>query len=346
MKINKPVTLSVLAKRLSVSTTTVSKALRGKSGISLEMVERVRLLAGELGYRPNFAARLLKTKSTETIGVMINGDIVNPWYSQLVSRIEAALSAANLDMLLALGKNNPERERRNLQNLSDGRVGGLIIGAVCMNSNLRAIWEMIDRGLPLVAFNCIEQLPISYVAIDQRSGARLATEHLIARGHRRILYLGCPLSEPAGEGLWVRRDGFMEAMLAHNLPITRDSILYHENNRRIDGYEKIKALLEVSGNRLPTAIFCHNDNMALGAMMALQQAGVKIPDDISLIGFDNIEESSLCLPLLTTVGGVMNELASELVATMQGLIANSAADKPVQKLIQPKLIERESVRSI
>ncbi len=340
---NTPVTLAMLAERLSVSTTTVSKALRGKPGIGPEMVERVRTLAQELRYQPNYAAKMLKVNTADTIGVLIAGDIVNPWYSQLVSRLEEAFFRVGMTMILSLGKGSLEREDKCLNNFKGGRVAGVVIGPVIRQRHFQPIRESLDRGMPLLAFNCVEELPISYVAIDQKAGAKLAVGHLLENGHRNIVYLGCPPLDRQESGR-TRNDGFVEAMFDHNLPITRDSIVTGDTIRRF-GYDGMKTILAGPASRRPTAIFCHNDDVAIGAMLAIQQAGLRIPDDISLIGFDDIAESTLCLPPLTTIGGVMDELAGELVETLRQLIADSSRP-PIKKLITPRLIRRESVKNL
>jgi len=343
MDLNAPVTLSVLARRLNVSTTTVSKALHGKPGIGAAMVERVHALARELKYQPNFAAQQLKTNAVDAVGVLITGDIVNPWYSQLVSGLADKLFACGHTMVLALGKDDLEREREVLNGFSGGRVGGVIIGPIVRQRDFQPLWEAWDKGVPVVAFNCVEELPLSYVAIDQRAGARLAVEHLIAQGHRRLVYLGCPPVDMQESGA-TRSDGFVNAMFDHDLPLTKQSIIPGDNTRRC-GYENMKVLLTLPADRRPTAIFCHNDNVALGAMLAVQQAGLKVPDDISLIGFDDIGESALSVPGLTTIGGVMQELSAGLVQVMRQLMEHRPIT-PIRQLITPKLIERMSVKSL
>jgi DNA-binding LacI/PurR family transcriptional regulator len=343
MRKTENVTLATLAKRLNVTTTTVSKALRGKPGIGPEMVKRVNELARELKYSPNFAAQSLKMNSIDSIGVLITCDINSHWYSQLISCLEEKLAKNGKTMILSLGKNDYAKERKCLQNFTGGRVAGVIVGPMFRERNLQNIWESLDKGLPMVMFNCMDELPVSYVAIDQQAGAKIAVEHLIENGHKNIAYLCCPAGDFQETGK-TRKEGFEQALFENDLPVFGKNVIPGKINKR-DGYEAMQKLLSERSNDLPTALFCHNDSVALGAMLAIQQAGLSVPDDISLIGFDDIEESSLSLPELSTIGGVMQELSSELVNTMNSIIQNRPK-KPIKNLIIPKLIKRKTVKNI
>jgi LacI family transcriptional regulator, galactose operon repressor len=343
MRRTENVTLATLAKRLNVTTTTVSKALRSKPGISAEMVQRVNSLARELKYSPNFAAQSLKMNSVDSIGVLVTSDINNPWYSQLVSCLEGKLAENGKTMILSLGKNDYVKERKCLQNFTGGRVAGVIVGPIFRERNLQNIWESLDKGLPMVMFNCMDELPVSYVAIDQQAGAKIAVEHLIDNGHKSIAYLCCPSGDLLEAGK-TRKDGFEQALFEHDLPVFGKNIIPGNASKR-GGYDAMQTMLAERRDDLPSAIFCHNDSVALGAMLAIQQAGLSIPDDISLIGFDDIEESSLSMPGLSTIGGVMHELSSGLVETMRSIIKNNPYN-PVKQLIMPKLIKRKTVKQL
>ena len=342
MKKTGDVTLATLAKKLNVTTTTVSKALRDKSGIGPEMVKKVKDLARELNYQPNFAAQSLKKSSSDSIGLLITSDITNPWYAQLVSSIESELSKRGKTMILSLGKDDYEKERNCLEAFRGGRVGGVIVGPIFRQRNLENIWQSLNNGLPMVVFNCMDEMPVNYVAIDQAEGARLAVNHLINNGHKRIGYLCCSAGDlqEAGKS---RREGFERALFEHDMPLFGRDIITGEISKK-GGYEVMKGLLSQDREKLPTAFFCHNDNVALGAMLAIQQAGLSVPEDISLIGFDDIEESSLVSPALTTIGGIKGKFAKELVNTILNIVENKT--KRIKKEIAPELIIRATVKQI
>lgn len=334
------ITLATLAKKLNVTTTTVSKALRGKPGIGEEMVKKVRDLAHELNYQPNFAAQSLKKNSIDSIGLLITSDITNPWYAQLVSSIELELSKRGKTMILSLGKDDYEKERNCLEAFRGGRVAGVIVGPIFRKRNLENIWQSLNNGLPMVLFNCMDEMNVDYVAIDQAEGARIAVNYLIDNGHRRIAYLCCCNSEEVGKS---RRQGFEEAMFEHGLPLFGHDIIYGGISKK-GGYETMKELLTLDRAKLPTAFFCHNDNVALGAMLAIQQAGLSVPKDISLIGFDDIAESAMAFPPLTTIGNIKNKLAEELVNVILNL--DKTKTDRIKKEVVPELIIRDTVRQI
>ena len=337
------ITLATLAKKLNVTTTTVSKALRGKPGIGPEMVRKVQDLARELNYQPNFAAQSLKKQSSDSIGLLITSDITNPWYAQLVSCIESELASRGKTMILSLGKNDDEKERKCLEAFRGGRVGGVIVGPIFRKRNLENIWHFFNTGIPMVLFNCMDEMPVNYVAIDQSHGAKIAIEYLIKMGHRNIAYHGCPSGDCVEVGK-SRKEGYMQALFENDIPLAGKNITTGFSGKT-GSYKAMKEMLKNRGKDFPTAFFCHNDEVALGAMLAIQQAGLSVPGDISLVGFDDIEESILTMPQLTTVGGVMLPLASGLVETIHDIIEEKP-EKSIKKFITPEFIERKSVKKI
>jgi DNA-binding LacI/PurR family transcriptional regulator len=163
-------------------------------------------------------------------------------------------------------------------------------------------------------------------------------------GHTRIGYLCCAPTDLQEMGK-SRREGFERALFDHDLPlIGRD--IYSGGDGKRGGYQAMRKLLEERKDDLPTAFFCHNDDIALGAMLAIQQAGLSVPEDFSLIGFDDIDEGRLSCPALTTVGNVKNELAQNLVEVILDVSKNKTASNLIKKEIVPELIIRETVKNI
>lgn len=337
------VTLTTLASHLNVTTATVSKALRGKPGISAEMVKKVNDLAHELNYQPNFAAQSLKKKSSDSIGLLITNDVTNPWYAELVSNIESELAKRGKTMILSLGKDDYEKEKKCLEAFRGGRVEGVIVGPIFHKRNLENIWQLFNNGLPLVLFNCMEEMPVDYVALSMAAGAKLAVNYFVEMGHTHIGYL-CSSEGDLQEMGKTRREGFEQAMFEHGLSLIGADIIMGGITRK-SGYDAMKKLLSQPGRKLPTAFFCHNDCVAYGAMAAIQNAGLSVPGDFSLIGFDDLDESSLMDPPLTTIGGVKEELASELVKAVLDIEENKTRER-IKKEIVPKLIVRETVKKI
>ena len=339
----KGVTLATLARRLQVSTTTVSKGLRGLPGIGPEMVQKINDLARELNYRPNVFARGLKMSCSTAIGVLITSDIINPWYAQLVSRLEEELGQKGYTVTLGLGKDDAVKEQRCLDAFFGGHVAGVIAGPIFHQRDLQPLWEFFQSGPPMVLFSCLDEMPVSYVGIDHVAGTKKAIDNLVKHGHRRIGYLCCAdltMREP----IRTRKEGFETGLFSHDLPLIGKDIISGQATVR-DGYRVMTELLETRRNDLPTAFFCHNDAVALGAIRALHRAGLRVPDDMSLIGYDDIEESSISDPPLTTMGGIMDQLIPRLVAVLLDQIEHPV-DVPTREQILPELIERESVASV
>ncbi|MBS1369332.1 MAG: LacI family DNA-binding transcriptional regulator [Lentisphaeria bacterium] len=339
----KKVTISMLAEELNLSRTAVTLALNGRGHLNPHTVERVRELARKLNYTPDPVARALRTRISNTVGVILLGPIVNPWNSQLVRRFESELARHGLNMLLALPHGDHRKAHEAIVNFSGSRVDGIIMGIVLREQHLAEMLGGFELPVPLVVFNSHEPLQVSSVSVNQVAGGRIAVEYLIRQGHRRIGYLACPdkdMIQPAGSRLSGFRATLEEAGLPSDLVFPRPDPF-----SRRTGYDAMMELLQSSAKRdLPTAFFCHSDDIALGAMLAIRQMGYRIPDDFSLVGFDDVEESSLEIPALTTVGGALEPLTRGAVDVLRDAISGRHAE-PRTLAIQPKLIVRESCKT-
>lgn len=332
MKKKQTVTVATLAEKLGVSTATVAKALNGQGRISEATIRRVKELAKELKYVPNQAARSLRTNVKDTVGLLITSDISSAWYSALVSQLETEFSRRGLTMLLALGKSDQKKIGHAMESFFGGRVRGIIAGPISNQRDMEFLQAAEDHGIPLVIFSNLEKLPINFVALDQEAGARIMLEHLYQLGHRRIAYFGA-LSPLPG----TRQAGYHSFM--EKFDLEPENIHLDEFSRK-GAYDKMTQLLKTKTvSELPTALLVHNDDMALGVLLALQQAGIKVPEEISVTGFDDIAESSFCIPGLTTIGGIMESMVKELVDTLDYAVLNTNGP-PQQRFIIPKLIQR------
>ncbi len=335
------VTLVELANRLNVSTTTVSKALRGLPGIGEDTVKRVKELAKQMGYRPNIFAQGLKTASSITVGVLVTSDIVYPWYAQFVSKLEEKLSERGYTVTLGLGKNNSLKESSCLESFRGGHVAGVIAGPVFHQQDLSPLWDFCNNGPPMILFSCLDDMPVSYVGIDHIAGAKKAVNYLIETGHRRIGYLCCPSPVVRQPGR-TRKEGFEQAMFENDLPLIGRDIIISEPTVEA-GFSAMFNLLSTRKDDLPSAFFCHNDSAAIGAIRAIQKVGLSVPDDISLVGYDDITEASYSNPPLTTIGGIMDKLVERLIDVLMKKIEDRDSQL-IREKIEPVLIERESVK--
>jgi DNA-binding LacI/PurR family transcriptional regulator len=329
-----------IAEQLGLSRTTVHKALNDLPGVNEQTKERVQEFARRVGYRPNLIARSLRGKKTNMIGVLIAVDFERRWYATLANKLINALRMRGYTTLLTMtAPDDFEDEKKCIEMLQSGNVDGIIAGPVLMKKKLQPFWDVINRGQPIVFFGSAEQLPSSFVDVDHVEGLKLAVKYLVEKGHKRIGYLCCHEETAV---LNTRLYGFERAMIESGLLANQEDLLNGRGTYQ-SGYETMKACLEKKNiNDMPTAFFCQSDVAAIGAMKALSEKGISVPRDISLIGYDDIQEASYCIPSLTTVGGSMDLLVTRL---QEILIANieEKGGEPIQEYIKPQLIIRESV---
>ena len=243
-------------------------------------------------------------------------------------------------MLSLVDRDDPDEVKKNIEGLLGGHVAGVIAGPIIHQADIDPFSVVIKNSLPLVMFDCIENLPTGNVAIDHVSGLRQIISHLVECGHRRIGYLcGDNIALPN-----TRRYGFEKALAEFDLPLYGKDIVPGGMDF-FSCYQVTRDMLEDRGLDLPTAYFCHSDICALGAMKAFRETGMKVPDDISLVGYDDIPEASYGYPALTTVGGTLEKMADAMADMLCDSI-NGKGDAPRKILIEPALIKRESVARI
>ncbi|MBC7327745.1 LacI family DNA-binding transcriptional regulator [bacterium] len=329
------ITIKEIAKELGVSPSTVSRALRNHPAISEGTKKRVRETAERLGYRPNALARGLATRRSKTIGLIVL-DISNPFYAEIAEGVEEVVSSNGYSLLLCNSGYDPEKESKYIGVLRERRVEGIII--TTLNVALPHIQDLWQNGPPFVP---IDWFPGDNpcVTTNNVEGARQAIEYLLSIGHRDIAYLAGPSQLP---GAMDRVEGYRRALHKYGIPFREELVIY-ENSTAKDGYKGFKELLE-RGVKF-TALFCANDMVAIGAMRAAQEMGVRIPDDISLVGYDDIEIASLLSVPLTTVWQPRKEqgiMAANLLMEML-----KEKKKPLQKVVlEQKLVIRMSTKPI
>lgn len=303
-----PATIADVATRAGVSTATVSRVLAGLGGARPDTRQRVLRSARELGYRPSGVARSLKMRTTRTLGLIVT-DIGNPFFPELVRAVEDAARDRDYGVLLCNSSENAEREAAYLELLAERRVDGVVIASSGIGRRHRA-W-LASAPVPVVLVNCASpSVPLPTILSDNRAGAALAIEHLVRLGHRRIGHITAPSrNEAAAERLRGARGALRAAGL------DPDSLVVAEGDGHVAGGAAAAVeLLDRSADL--TAIFAYNDLTAIGAARAIRGCGLRVPDDVSVVGFDDVDLAAYADPPLTTVAQETGSMGRWAVARL------------------------------
>jgi LacI family transcriptional regulator len=336
------VTIQDVAARSGVSISTVSRVVTGAVAVEPETAERVREAIAALGYRPNLLARSFRRRVTHTIGLLVP-DNSNPFFAELARTIEDAGFADGYSVVLCNSDLSAVKQETYIDVLLANRVDGLILvssGLIPTVGRHDAVARILDAGAPFVVVDRdLGETPVDQVLVDNDQGGYLAGEHLIALGHRRIACLVGPSDLTPSAG---RIAGFQRALADAGLAVAAEGLV-RGNGRPDGGSAAALQLLErgVVGAGDVTAIFAFNDQMATGAIGALQRAGCRVPQDVSVIGFDDIPQSAAIFPALTTVAQPIAEMGSIGVRLLLDRIARH--DAPHQRVrLSTRLVVRES----
>jgi DNA-binding LacI/PurR family transcriptional regulator len=333
------VTIKDIARQAGVTHTTVSRALHGSSLISLETTQHIRKIAAELGYQPSAAARSLKTNRSQVLGVIVS-QIADPFFSEILQGIDEVAQQGGYSLFIAASQHSLAREVAIVKTLREHRVDGVIICSTSFSPDQARILQ--EQTRPIVVINN-QAAGIYHYSIyhDDVEGSRQITRHLISLGHRRIAYLGNAL---AGRTTVDRLAGFAQEMEAACLPILPEYVHQVPGSGPADSQAAIGHFMALA--KPPTAIMCYNDMLAIGLLHYLQQAGLRVPQDCSVTGFDNIVFSAYTHPPLTTFDQpkrfIGAEAASLMLALLQAAPADPAPNEPKIRLLQGQLLVRES----
>lgn len=320
-------TLKSLGRLAGVHPSTVARVLNADPNqrVSDEVRQRILDLASEHGYEPNHLARSLRTKHSAVIGTLIP-DIANPFFALLFRGIEDALAEREYSVILANTDDERAREERGVAMLRGRQVDGLILATARRHD--RAVERLMRERVPFVLVNrhTDADLPNAVVPADF-DGAGMAVDHLYALGHRRIAHIAG--SEEMSTGA-TRRKGFQDALERHGLRLDPD-VLVEGNYRESGGYEAMRRLLALPNP--PTGVFAVNDLAAAGAIRAIREAGLDVPGDISLVGFNDLATVAATAPGLTTLRLPVHEMG---MAAARRLLAQILGEPdPTEPLVVP-----------
>ena len=336
---NSKVNMKTVAKKAKVSIATVSRVLNDLPNISEKTRKKVLNAVNDLDYEINAVASDLRRKSTKTIGIIV-GNILSQFHSIVAKAVEDTANKFGYNVILCNSDDNPEKELEYLKVLKSKRVDGVLL--ISREGNIRYINKMINSGIKIVLLDrLIDGLECDAVIVDNENGAYSAVKHLITEGYKKIGIICGPLNIFTDKE---RLNGYLRAL--NEAGIKEDkNLIKIEGLKKEDGVKQAKEFLEASER--PEAIFTANLDLTLGAVIALKKMGIKIPDEIGIIGFDDIECFLLMDPPLSTV----NQPIYSLGATAADLLIKrikgedkSFGDKPHVITLKTKLILRESTK--
>lgn len=306
-----------VAQRAGVSIATVSRTVNRIPTVNPELASRVWKAIDEVGYLPNTQARALVSGRSRMLGLIVS-EITNPFFPELVQEFENLAVAQGYEVLIGSTNYDPARTESLMRRLLQRNVDGVAVMTFGVEEEL--VKKLVEREFPLVFVDAGPDLPnIHLVKVDYAEGIRQGVQHLAALGHRSIAFISGPLSQRSPVA---RRDAFVRSMAELGLAVSAGHLV--EGNHTMEGgISAMERLLELP--ELPTAVMCSNDMTAIGALHALYRTRYRVPDDISVVGFDDIHLAQFALPPLTTVQMSCRDLAA---AAVEGLRAGIEPDHP------------------
>jgi LacI family transcriptional regulator len=332
--VNTP-TLKDIAQRLNVSISTVSRAIRNSPDVKPETKKSILALVEEFNYQPSQLALSLRNKQTHTIGVLVpNLDYV---LSMMVRGIDEIALESGYTVMICQSNESYGREILNTRRLLDSLVDGLIISVSSETKTFEHFKKIQEKNIPMVLFDRVTpELKVPSVRIDNEGGGFQATEHLIEQGYKRIAILAGP------ENLEIsnrRMDGYLNALRKHNIKID-ESLIFHCDFNQDYAYMATKELLLMK-NR-PDAIFAISDRLAVGAMLAIKEAGLNMPKEFGLVGFNNEPITKVLTPSITSVEMHAFEMGKATAKLFIQLLHGEEDLMEKDIIIKPKLYIRES----
>jgi LacI family transcriptional regulator len=333
----KRASITDLARQLNISVSTVSRALSGHSAISEATTKRVAALAKELNYQPNKMAAGLRKGRSNLLGVVVP-HIDGNFFSQVVKGIEAAASKAGYHVLICQSNEDLAHERENLETLMNAQVEGILVSLSRTTNEFRHFEKVRKRDIPLVFFDrVLEGHDVNAVVLDDRAGGYRATKHLLEQGYRRIAHF----SGPQYLNIYKhRRQGYEDALREYGLPVEEALIIYGHMDMP-DGSAGMQQLLALP--EPPDAVFSGSDFSAAGALAVLNERGLRVPEDMGLVGFSNELFSRLTRPMITSIDQhceLMGRTATRLLLQIMEEPEQHFAPRHV--VLQPDLFVRAS----
>lgn len=333
------VTIMDIANELKISKSTVSRALRGHSDIHEGTRKMILDLAQQLEYQPNPLASALLKSRTNIVGILVP-EFRHYFFPTIIMGAQEVLSKAGYNVMICQSDESYETEMANVKALMSSRVDGLLVSVTTQTNNFDHFRAILRKEVPLVFFNRVcPELETPQVIVDDYNGAFQAVEHLIEQGYRRIAHLAGPISLLVSR---LRLKGYLDALQKHNLPVENDLIIHYDLTEE---KARIYANYLLSLPQPPDAIFAINDPTAIEIMLVAKSRGVKISEELGIVGFSNDPISAIIEPPLTTVEQPVWEMGKQAAHLLLNQINSEVSEwKPIPQVLKTRLIVRGSSR--
>lgn len=337
MENGKEVTMYDLARKLNVSVATVSRGLQDDPVVSKKTKKKIVDLAEQMGYRSNHFARNLRMQKTQTIGVIVPR-LKSYFMSTVIAGIETVVNQAGYNLIIAQSSESAEKEKASAKTMFNNRVDGLLVSLAYDTDDLSHLEAFTRKNIPVIFFDRVtDHRDFTNILIDNRKAAYEATSHLIAQGCRRIVHI----TAPPKQNVYIDRlEGYKKALADHRIRFLEENVIIGNLSQEA-GAEAAEVILKMK-NR-PDAVFAANDNCAVGCMQVLTQAGVRIPDQIAFVGFNNDPVSKVIEPNLTTInypGYEMGEVAARILINHLNGVSELRATNTI--ILRSEFLERAS----
>lgn len=334
-----PVTIKDIASELNTSATTVSRALKNDPRISQEVRDKVVKLARERGYRPNLMAKSLVSNKTDTIGFLVD-NLSWSFFSELAECVQNAAEKLGYSVFIYSSQKSGQRERAGVERFLSRGIDGLLVFATESKENLAYYDELGKLGIPVIFFNHFSHMNVNCVTTDDYDGASKAMRHLQELGHRDIAYIGSK-EESAFQRERLRAYRDFAERADRWVALEEDDPLY--------GYRACRDWFGAGKGEKPTAIFAQNDMLAFGAIRAIMELGLRVPEDVSVVGYDDLDACECVYPPLTTVKIPLKRLAETAVHLLSERIGEEGSrddDVMLKTTFSPNLVIRRSTAPV
>jgi LacI family transcriptional regulator len=335
--IKKQATIRDIAKALNTTASTVSRALNDHPKISRSTKELVWDTAKKLNYQPNTLASSLRKGKAYTVGLIVPR-INRHFFSNVITGVESVLNPAGYNLIMCQSEENIKKETENIKTLVASRVDGIIISISLETNSITHLQKVVNNNIPLVMFDRVsDQMNVSKVENDDESGSYDLTNHLLDQGCKTIMWMGGPRSSNISRNLF---SGYTKSLKNSN--IDPDKQLFFESSPTLlDAYGHTQKM--IAQNTIPDAIFAASDYMAMGVIKALQESGLKVPQDVAVAGYSNEPFAALISPSLTTVEQYSEEIGKTAARLLLDEIESGLEfSVPRKTVLTPKLLIRES----